>query len=145
MLCYKTASWEQTEFLLSVKHLYKNLECVWLEELLRNLFQGDREGQGICLCDLSSSSLSSSAWAEKDSSCRAGCASHSGNLVASAPCSCHMRQSVYLYFSVTVGPGDHLLMLPISSLGVRPLFHPSPQQTWQIAQGPKGHILNSAF
>lgn len=40
------------------------------------------------------SRLSSSAWAEQDSSCRAGCANHSGNLVASVRHSCPMRQSL---------------------------------------------------
>lgn len=40
------------------------------------------------------------SWAEQDGSCRAGCASHSGNLVASAPCLCHMRQSLVFCTSV---------------------------------------------
>lgn len=78
---------DRSTFLLSVQQPCKKLECVWWEELLRYLFQETEKASTCVTC------LSSSAWAEQDSSSRAGCANHSGNLVASAPCSCLMRQS----------------------------------------------------
>lgn len=72
---------DRSAFLLSVKQPYKKLGCVWWGELLRFLFFGDREGQGIYLCDLSRAVLELSRTAVVE-------------LAVPTTWLCHVRQSL---------------------------------------------------